>query len=94
VGSSTLSALAQALQRSSADLISVLKISGFVETTVVSQRKATAEEIQALLQAWNLQADAAALEGQIEFVEVCIFFFSLLTVLSQCDGQDLFLVVD
>ncbi|KAF9109129.1 Anamorsin [Mortierella sp. AM989] len=66
----TLPALQQALARSAADLLSALKISGFIETTILSQRKATNPEIQALLQVWNLQADAAALEGQIEFVEI------------------------
>ncbi|KAF9939920.1 Anamorsin [Modicella reniformis] len=69
-GTSSLPALHQALERSAADLLSTLKISGFVETTVVSQRKATAQEIQGLFQAWSLQADAVALEGQIDFVEI------------------------
>ncbi|KAI8606400.1 cytokine-induced anti-apoptosis inhibitor 1, Fe-S biogenesis-domain-containing protein [Dissophora ornata] len=69
-GASSLPALHQLLQRSAADLLSVLKISGFVETTVVNQRQATAQEIQGLLQAWSLQSDAAALVGQIEFVEI------------------------
>ncbi|KAG0214372.1 Anamorsin [Mortierella sp. GBA30] len=66
----SLPALSQALERSSADLISALKISGFVEVTVARQRKATEQEIRGLLQVWSLQADAAALEGQIEFVEI------------------------
>ncbi|KAF9181981.1 Anamorsin [Haplosporangium sp. Z 11] len=63
-------ALTQALERSTADLVSALKISGFIEVTIVNQRKATGQEIQGLLQAWGLQADTAALEGQIEFVEI------------------------
>ncbi|KAF9948296.1 Anamorsin [Mortierella alpina] len=67
---SSLPALSQALERSSADLVSALKISGFVEVTIASQRKATDHEIRGLLQAWGLQGDAAALEGQIEFVEI------------------------
>ncbi|KAF9278429.1 Anamorsin [Mortierella alpina] len=66
----SLPALSQALERSSADLVSALKISGFVEVTIASQKKATEHEIRGLLQAWGLQADAAALEGQIEFVEI------------------------
>ncbi|KAF9951738.1 Anamorsin [Mortierella alpina] len=66
----SLPALSQALERSSADLVSALKISGFVEVTIASQKKATVHEIRGLLQAWGLQADAAALEGQIEFVEI------------------------
>ncbi|KAF9571105.1 Anamorsin [Mortierella alpina] len=66
----SLPALSQALGRSSADLVSALKISGFVEVTIASQKKATEHEIRGLLEAWGLQADAAALEGQIEFVEI------------------------
>jgi hypothetical protein len=50
--------------------VSTLKISGFVEITTANKRKATVQEIQGLLGAWGLQADAAALEGQIDFVEV------------------------
>lgn len=65
-----LPALDEGLKRSAAGLLSTLKISGFVEATIVSQRKATLQEIQGLLQAWSIQADAAALEGQIDFVEV------------------------
>lgn len=80
----TLPALQQALARSAADLLSALKISGFIETTILSQRKATNPEIQALLQVWNLQADAAALEGQIEFVEVTKF--ALISIRSRCES--------
>ncbi|KAG0370592.1 cytokine-induced anti-apoptosis inhibitor 1, Fe-S biogenesis-domain-containing protein [Gamsiella multidivaricata] len=69
-GTASLAGLSQALQRSAADLISALKISGFVETTIVNQRKASVQEIEGLLRVWNIQADAAALEGQIEFVEI------------------------
>lgn len=58
------------LERSSADLISALKISGFVEIVVVQQHKASQTEIQQLIQAWGAQIDAAALADQIEFVEV------------------------
>lgn len=58
------------LERSSADLISALKISGFVEIVVVQQHKASAREIQQLIQAWGAQLDSAALADQIEFVEV------------------------
>ncbi|KAF8980690.1 Anamorsin [Entomortierella lignicola] len=59
-----------ALSRSAADLVSAIKISGFVETAIVERRKATQAEIQGLLQVWNVQADPAALEGQIEIVEI------------------------
>ncbi|KAG0011957.1 Anamorsin [Entomortierella chlamydospora] len=38
--------------------------------SLTEPRKATQSEIQALLKAWGIQADAAALEGQIEFVEI------------------------
>ncbi|KAG0241116.1 cytokine-induced anti-apoptosis inhibitor 1, Fe-S biogenesis-domain-containing protein [Mortierella sp. GBAus27b] len=69
-GSASLPALDQALKRSAADLLSSLKISGFIETTVVSQRKATLQEIEGLLRAWSVQAEAAALEGQIDLVEI------------------------
>ncbi|KAI1306756.1 Anamorsin [Mortierella claussenii] len=61
----------QALARSAADLVSAIKISGFVETSIVNQRQASIQEIQALLQAWNVAiTEPAALEGQIEFVEI------------------------
>lgn len=66
----SLPAIGQAIQRSEAELVSTLKISGFVEITTANKRKATVQEIQGLLGAWGLQADAAALEGQIDFVEV------------------------
>ncbi|KAF9120002.1 Anamorsin [Mortierella sp. 14UC] len=62
--------LTQVLERSAADLISTLKISGFVEVTVVNQRQASREEIEGLLTVWGVQQDAAALEGQIELVEI------------------------
>ncbi|KAG0026408.1 Anamorsin [Podila clonocystis] len=58
------------LERSSADLISALKISGFVEIVVVQQHKASQTEIRQLIQAWGAQIDAAALADQIEFVEI------------------------
>ncbi|KAF9103352.1 hypothetical protein BGX29_003444, partial [Mortierella sp. GBA35] len=45
-------------------------ISGFVEVSVVNQRQASAQEIEVLLKVWGVQADAAALEGQIELVEI------------------------
>ncbi|KAF9360020.1 Anamorsin [Mortierella sp. AD094] len=64
---SPLPAIQKYLARPVADL---LRTSGFVETTIVNQRKATQSEIQGLLHAWEIQADAAALEGQIEFVEI------------------------
>ncbi|KAF9433868.1 Anamorsin [Entomortierella beljakovae] len=67
---STLPALQQVLARSAADLVSSIKISGFVDTSIVGQRKATESEIQALLKVWGVEADATALEGQIEFVEI------------------------
>ncbi|KAF9906133.1 Anamorsin [Linnemannia zychae] len=64
--------LTQVLERSAADLVSTLKISGFVEVTVASQRQASREEIEGLLKVWGVQeaTDAAALEGQIELVEI------------------------
>lgn len=58
------------LERSSADLVSALKISGFVEIVVVQQRKASEQEIQQLIQAWGAKIDVASLADQIEFVEV------------------------
>jgi len=58
------------LERSSADLVSALKISGFVEIVVVQQRKASEQEIQQLIQAWGAQIDVSSLADQIEFVEV------------------------
>ncbi|KAG0215144.1 Anamorsin [Mortierella sp. NVP41] len=64
------SALSQVLERSAADLVSTLKISGFVEVSVVNQRQASAQEIEVLLKVWGVQADAAALERQIELVEI------------------------
>ncbi|KAF9352521.1 Anamorsin [Mortierella sp. NVP85] len=69
-GASSLPAIGQAIQRSEAELVSTLKISGFVEITTANKRKASVQEIQGLLGAWGLQADAAALEGQIDFVEI------------------------
>ncbi|KAG0378135.1 Anamorsin [Mortierella sp. AD032] len=64
--------LTQVLERSAADLVSTLKISGFVEVTIVQQRQASREEIEGLLKVWGVQesAVAAALEGQIELVEI------------------------
>ena len=63
--------LTQVLERSAADLVSTLKISGFVEVTVVSQRQASEKEAEGLLKAWGVEGvSAAALEGQIELVEV------------------------
>ncbi|KAG0279591.1 Anamorsin [Linnemannia exigua] len=64
--------LTQVLERSTADLVSTLKISGFVEVTIVQQRQASHEEIEDLLKVWGVQesAVAAALEGQIELVEI------------------------
>ncbi|GJJ72387.1 anamorsin [Entomortierella parvispora] len=64
------SGIAQTLGRSSADLVSALKISGFVEVTVVNQRRASEQEIAGLIQAWGVQTDVAALKDQIEFVEI------------------------
>lgn len=63
--------LTQVLERSSADLVSTLKISGFVEVTVVGQKQASEKEVEGLLKAWGVDGvSAAALEGQIELVEV------------------------
>lgn len=64
------SGIAQTLGRSGADLVSALKISGFVEVTVSNQRKASEQEIAGLIQAWGVQTDVAALKDQIEFIEV------------------------
>ncbi|OAQ32824.1 DUF689-domain-containing protein [Linnemannia elongata AG-77] len=63
--------LTQVLERSSADLVSTLKISGFVEVTVVGQKQASEKEVEGLLKAWGVDGvSAAALEGQIELVEI------------------------
>ncbi|KAF9172447.1 Anamorsin [Mortierella sp. AD011] len=66
----SLPAVNQHLERPIDSLLSNIRTSGFSEVTVVNQRKATQSEIQGLLKAWGIQADAAALEGQIEFVEI------------------------
>ncbi|KAF9928216.1 Anamorsin [Linnemannia zychae] len=62
--------LSQVLERSAAELVSTLKISGFVDVTILNQRKASVPEIENLLKVWGVQDNAAALEGQIEFVEI------------------------
>ncbi|KAF9424663.1 Anamorsin, partial [Podila epigama] len=62
-------ALAHLLKKSSSDLVSALKISGFVDITVVQQRKASLSEIQDLVKAWDAQIDASSLVDQIEFIE-------------------------
>ncbi|KAF9155671.1 Anamorsin [Linnemannia schmuckeri] len=63
--------LTQVLERSASDLVSTLKISGFVEVTVVNQRQASVQEIEDLLKVWGVEGvSAAALEGQIELVEI------------------------
>jgi hypothetical protein len=52
--------------------VSTLKISGFVEVTIVNQRQASVQEIEGLLKVWGVQdgISPAALVGQIELVEV------------------------
>ncbi|KAG0227089.1 Anamorsin [Actinomortierella wolfii] len=64
-------ALSHIVGRSAADLISSLKISGFIDVSVAQQRQASAEEVQALVAAWSVPAEtAASLQGQIEFVDI------------------------
>jgi hypothetical protein len=63
--------LTQVLERPVADLVSTLKISGFVEITVVSQRQASEKEVEGLLKVWGVEGvSVAALDGQIELVEI------------------------
>jgi len=72
------SGIAQTLARSSADLVSALKMSGFVEVTVSNQRKASEQEIAGLIQAWGVHTDVAALKDQIEFIEVRLAVLSII----------------
>ncbi|KAG0268990.1 Anamorsin [Actinomortierella ambigua] len=67
----TKAALGQVVGRSAADLVSTLKISGYIDVLVAQRHQASAAELQALVAAWGLSADAAAsLQGQVEFVDI------------------------
>ncbi|KAF9582016.1 Anamorsin [Lunasporangiospora selenospora] len=68
-----LGAVASAVARTGADLMSALKFSGFVDVSIIHQQQASEAEIRALIQAWGVESQvdsAAALVGQIEFIEI------------------------
>ncbi|KAF9972944.1 Anamorsin [Actinomortierella ambigua] len=63
--------LNQVVGRSAADLVSTLKISGYIDVSVTQRNQASADELQALVAAWGLPADASAsLQGQVEFINI------------------------